>query len=102
MGRNGHVPSLCVLDIFPKLSCTSSMNAKQTERFQALKLTRTEMKTIVAEERIRRALKSELPPSAIYLIPPGDSGDLVRLYRELTSKRKGTFTDTKLSKKIFQ
>lgn len=61
------------------------MNPKQTERFEELKLSRTEMETIVVEARIQKALQSKLSPAKKYFILPGD---LVKVYREWKSKWK--------------
>lgn len=48
MGPNGIVPSLLVSGPIPKFPYQSNMNPKQTERFEAVKLARPEMETIVA------------------------------------------------------
>lgn len=46
MGPNGLLPSPLPFGILPKFPCTLSVNAKQIEIFEAVKLARTEMETL--------------------------------------------------------
>jgi len=97
MGPNGLVPSLLVFGVLPSFPSPSRNTPDQQERFEALRNARAEMESIVAEQRIRKALKSKLPPATKYLIKPGDQ---VRVYRELSKRWDGPFTVTKVSNKI--
>ena len=76
--QNGLVPSLLVFGVLPSFPSPSRNNPDQQERFEALKSARAEMESIVAEQRIRKALKSKIPPATKYLIKPDDQ---IRLYR---------------------
>ena len=55
------------------------------------------MESIVAEQRIKKALKSKLPPATKHLLKPGDN---VRVYREHTKRWDGPFTITKIGNKM--
>lgn len=79
MRPNGLVPSVLVFGTLPKFLCTTSIKRNQLERYEANNIARTEMETIVAESRIKRALQSELRPAKKHLMLPGD---LVMVYRE--------------------
>lgn len=48
------------------------------------------METIVAEKQIKNALTSKMTPATKYLLNPGDT---VPVYRELSGKWEGPFTD---------
>lgn len=56
------------------------------------------MEAVVAEERIKRALRSKLPPTTKYQLSPGD---LVRVYREVKRKWVGPVQIIRLQNKIF-
>lgn len=51
IGPNRLLPSLIVFGTLPDFSCKSSMNAKETERFEALMLARAEIETIIEESK---------------------------------------------------
>ena len=97
MGPNGLVPSLLVFGVLPAFPCPNTKMPNQVERFAALRTAKAEMEKIVAETRIKRALKSKLPPATKFLIKPGDE---VRVYREISKKWEGPFTVTKTSPKL--
>ena len=97
MGPNGLVPSLLVFGALPSFPAPATNHPNQEERFQALRLARQEMETIVAQTRIKTALRSKLPPATKYLIKPGDD---VRVYRERSKRWNGPFKVTKVSDKI--
>lgn len=64
------------------------------ERFQALRLVGQEMETIVAQPRIRTALRRKLHPAKKYLIKPSDD---LRVYREKSKLWNGPFKVAKVS-----
>lgn len=97
MGPNGLVPSLLVFGVLPSFPSPTRNSPDQVERFEALKKAKAEMESIVAEQRIKKALKSKLPPATKYLIKPGDQ---VRVYQEIPKRWDGPFTVTKISDKI--
>lgn len=66
------VPSLLVFGVLPTFPWPNTKPLFQSEQFKYFKTARAEMETIVAEKRIRRALKSKIPPTTKYLIKPGD------------------------------
>lgn len=65
MGPNGLVPTLLVFGVLPKCPGPNATNSCQMERFEELRLSRSEMESIVAEIRINRALRSKLTPKKI-------------------------------------
>lgn len=74
-GTNGLVPSLLVLSTILLYRCSWSGNSASvfpsegsTQRFNAMTAARKEAATIIAEKRIRLALKSNVPPSARYTL----------------------------------
>lgn len=68
---NGLVPSLLVFGTIPSLGDTESELADQEQRFNEITAARKEVATIIAEKRIRPALKSKIPPSARYTLRTG-------------------------------
>eukprot|EP00171_Calliarthron_tuberculosum_P022791 IDg22791t1 len=60
----------------------------QSERMKALAAARTEMATITAELRVRKALMSKVPRNADLILHPGDQ---VRVYRETDKKYVGPY-----------
>lgn len=72
MGPNGLVSLLLVFGVLPYYPSSTKHSQDRFERFDALKIARAEMETIVREKRILKALKSKLPPITKYLIKPGD------------------------------
>lgn len=72
MRHDGSFPPLLVFGVIPSFTCPNTKTANQTERFEALHPTEVEMEKVVAETRIKRALKSKLPPATKFLINPGN------------------------------
>lgn len=97
LGADGLVPTLLVYGTLPTLPVTNGVNLAQKERMQALSLARDEMATLVAEQRILRALRSKLPPASKYNL---QSGDLVRVYWEKERKLLGQVQIVKVEHKI--
>lgn len=97
MRQEGLVPSLLVFGVLPSFLGPSSSNKNQLERFNALQLARAEMKSIVAENRIKISLRSKLPHATRYLIRPGQE---VRVYRENKNKWEGPCEVTEVVDKV--
>lgn len=57
---NGLVTTLFVFGGFQSCTSPNKHSLDRSERFEALEKERSEMETIIAEQRIRRALKSKL------------------------------------------
>lgn len=70
-GIKGLVPSLLVFGTIPSLGNTGANWLNQEERFKAMHAARKEAAAIRAEQRIRIALKSNVPPSAKYSLKIG-------------------------------
>lgn len=79
MGPEGIVPLLMVFGIAPRFPSTNRTLPGHQDRMDAIRISNAEMATIRAELRIRQALRSRTPPSADYVISPGD---LLRVFRE--------------------
>lgn len=78
MKPNGLGHSLLVFGNMPTFPTPENTNPTQAERFRALELARSEMKTRTSESRIYKALRSKLLPARHYLIRPDAK---VRVYR---------------------
>lgn len=61
VGEKGLLPSTLVFGVTPSLVNSNVNLPEQSERFRALKRARDEAATVIAETRIRRALKSNVP-----------------------------------------
>lgn len=85
---DGLVPSLLVFGVVPTFPMSNRQLPGQKARLQAIVDARLEMGSIVAEQRITRALRSKLPPAVHYDISPGD---LVLVHREKTKKWVGPY-----------
>lgn len=88
-------PSLLVFGVLPSFLCPNSQSLNQSELLNSLNTARTGRETIVAERRIRNALKYKLPRSKKYLINPGDQ---VKFFRETSHKWEGPLTVTKTTR----
>lgn len=82
----------------PALPVPDNKSTIQKDRIAALKAAKEEMERISAEQKLLRALRSKLPPSAKYHIQPGD---IVRVFREETRKWIGPFKVLKSSGRSF-
>lgn len=80
MGPHGLVPSLLVFGILPRFPISNTGLPDQRDRMKAMQVARAEMETYVAEERIKLAIRKNIPASALYNFT---AGDLVLIYREL-------------------
>lgn len=94
-GTSGLSTSLLVYGIPPSFPVTNRNLPKQAERMPALCCAQLEMATIRAEERIRRALASKLPPATRFRL---EIGDPVRVFREGSRKWEGPFQVERISK----
>lgn len=72
-GLKGLVPSLLVFGKIPYLENTNANLPDQEERFRAMHLARAEAAKITAEQRIKLALRTNVPPSAKYELRSGQS-----------------------------
>lgn len=63
-GEKGLVPSLLVFGVIPLVRNLNSNLHNQEELFKAMKDARVERDTITEERRIRRAMRSDVTPSA--------------------------------------
>lgn len=72
MGTNKLVPSLMVFEIIPYFPSTSGAHPAKVDQIRALKLARTEVDTIMAENSIKTALKNYHPSSTHYLLKHGN------------------------------
>lgn len=97
MGPEGLVPSLQVYGQLPKLPVVNCQKMKQKHRMGALRSARHEMESVVAEERIKRALRAKLPPATKYVVRPGD---LLRVYREGSEKWIGPVEVVRVEDKL--
>lgn len=96
MGPHGLVPSLLVFGVLPTCPAPVQSRKSQVERFKAMNTARREMEAYVAEQRIKTALKSRLPPATKFNIQLGQS---VRVYREQERKWVGPYTVDRISHK---
>ena len=80
---DGIVPSYLVFGATPSYPITDKPLPGQTDRMKAIVDARLKMGTIVAEQRVTRALKSKLRPAIKFKIEPGDD---VLVYREKKKK----------------
>lgn len=85
MGPHGYVPSRLIYGIEPAFPVVNSSLPAQNERMAAIETGKREMATITAENRIKQALRSKLPPATRYDINPGEE---VLIYRE--EKKNGS------------
>lgn len=76
--------------------CSPTYNKNELERFNALKLARAQMESIVVENRIKIALRSKLPPATKQLFRPQQE---VRVYREYKNKWDGRLEVQKVADK---
>lgn len=98
-GPSGLVPSLLVFGVMPRLLIVNPRLLDQVARMKALTTARTEMNTIVAELRVRQALRARIPTAANYILTPGQKG---RIFREGDKKFIGPFTIVSVdSKQVF-
>lgn len=72
-GEKGLVPSTLVFGVTTSLGNSNVNVPEQSKRITDLKQARDEATTIVAEARIRRALKSNLPPSSNFRLRTGQT-----------------------------
>lgn len=93
-GPEGLVPSLLVFGVIPSLGNTEANLVDQERRFRAMHLAPAEAAKITAEERIRIALRSNVPPSAKYDLQSGQS---VMAYSE---KKREWISDLKVVKAL--
>lgn len=70
---------------------------EQNKRMRALANAQREMATTHAENRIRRAINSRVPPSIKFRV---EVGDPCRVYREKRNRWKGRFIIQRLKKKL--
>lgn len=85
------VPPLLVFGMIQPFKHPNKGYLSQTERLNALTIARYEIETVVAETRIKGALKSK-PARPKHLINPEHQ---VRVFRENAGNWKGHFTVTK-------
>lgn len=90
-GPDGLIPTLLVFGTIPKLPIGNleTMQPTQRDHFAALKSARKEMETIVANQRVRLALKPRTKSMEVFNIPPGSP---VLVYREKAKCWKGPYT----------
>ena len=88
MGPNGLVPSFLVFGCIPRFPSINSRLPEQQNRMKALEKARTQIATIFAEQRISKAMASQVPRNSDLII---ESGDKVRFYRETDKKYAGPF-----------
>lgn len=72
MGSNGLVPSLLVFRKVPSFPSPSRAQKRKEERFSVSQRERAEMATIVAEKRIKTALRIKFPTATRYVIRLGE------------------------------
>lgn len=77
----------------PTFPTRANNNRTKAEEFRAFALVRLEIETITAENPIKIAFLSKLPPGMHYLILTGEN---VRAYRENTRSWKGPYEVTKV------
>ena len=96
LGPDGYVPSRLVYGVDPALPVVNARHPAQRERMEALDTAKREMATITAENRIKQALRSKLPPATRYDIQPGDN---VLVYREKEKEWMGPHRVARICKK---
>ena len=89
MGPEGLVPSMLVFGVLPRMPPRQADLPGHEERMRALRAARAEMCELVAQMKVRIALRSRVPPAASYLITAGDS---VYVHNEKTKRWDGPFT----------
>ena len=72
MGLNGLFPSFPVFRCIPRFLSIDSRLLEQQNRIKALGKARTEMVTIVAEQRISKAMASRVPRNSDLIIEHGE------------------------------
>lgn len=82
-GDKGLVPSMLVFGVIPSIYNSGAHLCEQEDRFDAMKRAREEAATITAENRVNRALRANVPPSARYTLKTGQA---VMVYSEKQRK----------------
>ncbi len=99
LGPEGLVPSLLVFGCIPRFPSVESSIPAQKHRMIAMQKAKSEMETITAALRIRRALLSKVPRNADLKLSIGDK---VKIFRESGKKYIGPFPITRIDgKQIF-
>lgn len=65
------VPSLLVFGTLPRFSPDSSELLNRRDRMESMNLARVEMADMVAEQIVKGAARSKLPPATKYKVSPG-------------------------------
>jgi hypothetical protein len=95
LGPEGNVQVTLVFGIIPRIR---TKLPKQAERVQAMISARREMRDIMAQLKVSRALRREVPPADTLFAP----GDLVLVFREDPEGFYGPFTVQNIvSKTVF-
>lgn len=96
MWPNVLVSSMLVFGTMPTFPTPPNAFPKQAERFSALPLARSEKETITAENSIKVALRSKVPPAKHYRTRHADKS---RVHREHIGSWKGPYDVTKVLRK---
>lgn len=87
MGPTALVPSQSVFGTLPRLPIVDSSSPNQTERMHAMQVARIEVANVVAENKIKRALKLQVPRNADSVFRKGQFLEYSERPIECTSDR---------------